>query len=212
MSIKTYVDKLQKLFYNKLIPNPLSVFEQLKCVRYCVSHLWREHTRWYFEQILSVCSWTLRSKLYHNICELYWLHEKYQSCRTAFLASKNIWIIQLLQQNNNNFSSTIHNKSPLISMLCKECSAANILVKQANNDDDLLLNRNKIIHDNKITIVVREVVHFLGIMTARTSSDKIIFISRNGPIQTKNILSLHRIQYLNCLKNVKIQLMAQKYL
>ena len=79
--------------------------------------------------------------------------------------------------NQQQFLATTHNKSRCILMLCEKFTAANILVKQADNDADVLIIETAIEQSNttNTTIVVGEDVDLLVLLTARTPIDKIIY-------------------------------------
>ena len=79
--------------------------------------------------------------------------------------------------NQQQFLSNTHNKSPFIFMLCERFTAANIIVKQAGNDADVLIIETAIEQSNATnnSIVVGEDVDLLVLLTARTPIDKIIY-------------------------------------
>ncbi|GBO24557.1 hypothetical protein AVEN_40583-1 [Araneus ventricosus] len=78
--------------------------------------------------------------------------------------------------NQQQFLANTHNKSCPISMLSEELKAADIFVKQANNDSDVLIIERALEKFNtNTTIVVGEDVDLLIMLTARTPTDRIIY-------------------------------------
>ena len=84
--------------------------------------------------------------------------------------------------NQQQFFSNTHNKSRFIFMLCERFTAANIIVKQADNDADVLIIETAIEQSNATnnSIVVGEDVDLLVLLTARTPIDKIIYFLKPG--------------------------------
>ena len=106
--------------------------------------------------------------------------------------------------NQQQFLVDTHNKSRFILMLCEKFTAANILVKQADNDADVLIIETAIEQSNttNTTIVVGEDVDLLVLLTARTPIDTIIYFLKPGKAQHQQKY-IHRKVYL-LIQNVKI--------
>ncbi|XP_044579087.1 uncharacterized protein LOC123261518 [Cotesia glomerata] len=87
--------------------------------------------------------------------------------------------------SQQKFLTNTHNKSRFISMLKEKFTAENILVKQANNDADVLIIETAIEQFNltNTTIVVGEDVDLLVLLTARTPTEKTIFFLKPGKAQ-----------------------------
>ena len=87
--------------------------------------------------------------------------------------------------SQQKFLSNTHNKSRFISMLKEKLTAENILVKQANNDADVLIVETAIEQFNSThtIIVVGEDVDLLVLLTARTPTEKTIFFLKPGKAQ-----------------------------
>ena len=103
--------------------------------------------------------------------------------------------------NQQQFLANTHNKSSFILMLCEKFTAANILVKQADNDTDVLIIKTAIEQSNT-AIVVGEDVDLLVLLTARTPTDGIIYFSKPGKAQ-QPMKYIHQRVYL-LIQNVKI--------
>lgn len=89
--------------------------------------------------------------------------------------------------NQQQFFANINNKSRFISMLSDKLTAANIAVKQAQNDADVLIIETAIEKFNvtNTTIVVGEDVDLLILLTARTPIVKIIYFLKSGKAQQR---------------------------
>lgn len=89
--------------------------------------------------------------------------------------------------NQQQFLANINNKSRVISMLSDKLTAANIAVKQAQNDADVLIIETAIEKFNatNTTIVVGEDVDLLVLLTARTPIDKINYFLKPGRAQQR---------------------------
>lgn len=87
--------------------------------------------------------------------------------------------------SQQQFLSNVYNKSRLIIMLKDKFTTENILVKQADNDADVLIVETAINQFNpaNINVVVGEDIDLLVLITARTSSDKIIYFLKPGKAQ-----------------------------
>ncbi|KAI4476357.1 hypothetical protein M0804_013672 [Polistes exclamans] len=90
-------------------------------------------------------------------------------------------------ENQQQFFTNINNKSRFISMLSNKLTAANIAVKQAKNDADVLIIETAIekCDATNTTIVVGEDVDLLVLLTARTPMDKIIYFLKPGRAQQR---------------------------
>jgi len=78
------------------------------------------------------------------------------------------------------------NKSRFISMLSEKLTTTNILVKQANNDADVLIIETALEQSNtNKTIVVGEDVDLLIILIAQTPTDRMIYCLKPGKVQIK---------------------------
>ncbi|KAI4476939.1 hypothetical protein M0804_013119 [Polistes exclamans] len=90
-------------------------------------------------------------------------------------------------KNQQQFFTNINNKSRFISMLSNKLTAANIAVKQAKNDADVLIIETAIekFDATNTTIVVGEDVDLLVLLTARTSMDKISYFLKPGRAQQR---------------------------
>ncbi|KAI4486117.1 hypothetical protein M0804_006606 [Polistes exclamans] len=90
-------------------------------------------------------------------------------------------------ENQQQFFTNINNKSRFISMLSNKLTAANIAVKQAKNDADVLIIETAIekFDATNTTIVVGEDVDLLVLLTARTPMDKIIYFLKPGRAQQR---------------------------
>lgn len=101
--------------------------------------------------------------------------------------------------NHQQFLVNTHNKFRFISMLCEKFTAANILVKQADNDwYPHSWNSSR---TNNTTIIVGEDVDLLILLTAKTPIDK-IFTFGKAQIQTKIYLSQNLTAYPKCQANI----------
>ena len=98
------------------------------------------------------------------------------STDVLFDASMNVLIKQ------DKFLSNEKNKSRFISMLAQKLEAANISVKQAQDDADVLIIKTALehYHTNIKTIVVGEDVDLLILLIARTSPDQEIYYLKPG--------------------------------
>ncbi|GBO34389.1 hypothetical protein AVEN_207736-1 [Araneus ventricosus] len=107
--------------------------------------------------------------------------------------------------NQQQFLANIHNKSRFISMLSEKLKAADIFVKQANNDADVLIIETALEKFNtNTTIVVGEYVDLLIILTARTPTDRIIYFLKPGKaeIETKMYSSQNLTSYPKCQAHI----------
>ncbi|GBN48104.1 hypothetical protein AVEN_204062-1 [Araneus ventricosus] len=107
--------------------------------------------------------------------------------------------------NQQQFLANTHNKSRFISMLSEKLKAADIFVKQANNDADVLIIETALEKFNKnTTIVVGEYVDLLIILTARTPTDRIIYFLKPGKaqIETKMYSSQSLTSYPKCQAHI----------
>lgn len=106
--------------------------------------------------------------------------------------------------SQQKFLANTHNKSRFISMLKEKFTAENILVKQANNDADVLIIETAIEQFNftNTTIVVGEDVDLLVLLAARTPTEKTIFFLNQEKLNI-NRKYIHRKVYL-LLQSVKI--------
>ncbi|KAI4493650.1 hypothetical protein M0804_001826 [Polistes exclamans] len=95
--------------------------------------------------------------------------------------------IMTVPENQQQFFTNINNKSRFISMLSNKLPAANIAVKQAKNDADVLIIETAIekFDATNTTIVVGEDVDLLVLLTARTPMDKIIYFLKPGRAQQR---------------------------
>ncbi|GBO23189.1 hypothetical protein AVEN_143185-1 [Araneus ventricosus] len=103
--------------------------------------------------------------------------------------------------NQQQFLANTHNKSRLISRLSQKLKAADIFVKQANNDADVLIIETSLEKFNtNTTIVVGEDVDLLIILTARTPTDRIIYFLKliKAQIETKLHSSQSLTSYPKC--------------
>lgn len=77
--------------------------------------------------------------------------------------------------NEQKILANTHNEPHFISVLCEEVKAPNISVKQVDNDVDVLIIKPAIEQFNTInvTIIVRENVDLLILLTARVRIGKI---------------------------------------
>lgn len=93
--------------------------------------------------------------------------------------------LMIVPTSQQKFLTNTHNKSRFISMLKEKFTAENILVKQANNDADVLIIETAIEQFNltNTTIVVGEDVDLLVLLTARTPTEKTIFFLKPGKAQ-----------------------------
>ncbi|KAI4481113.1 hypothetical protein M0804_009739 [Polistes exclamans] len=92
-----------------------------------------------------------------------------------------------IPENQQQFFTNINNKSRFISMLSNKLPAANIAVKQAKNDADVLIIETAIekFDATNTTIVIGEDVDLLVLLTARTPMDKIIYFLKPGRAQQR---------------------------
>ncbi|GBO38818.1 hypothetical protein AVEN_274190-1 [Araneus ventricosus] len=107
--------------------------------------------------------------------------------------------------NQQQFLANTHNKSRFISVLSEKLKAADIFVKQANNDADVLIIETALEKFNtNTTIVVGEYVDLLIIPTARTPTDRIIYFLKPGKaqIETKMYLSQSFTSYPKCQAHI----------
>ncbi|GBM41257.1 hypothetical protein AVEN_180549-1 [Araneus ventricosus] len=107
--------------------------------------------------------------------------------------------------NQHQFLANTHNKSRLISMLSEKLKAADIFVKQANNDADVLIIETALEKFNKnTTIIVGKYVDLLIILTARTPTDRIIYFLKPGKaqIETKMYSSQSLTSYPKCQAHI----------
>lgn len=107
--------------------------------------------------------------------------------------------------NQQQFLANTNNKSRFISMLCEKLRAADIFVKEADNDADVLIIETAIEQSNtNTTIVVGEDVDLLIILTARTPIDKIIYFLKPGKaqIETKMYSSQSLTSYPKCQAHI----------
>ncbi|KAF0711628.1 Uncharacterized protein FWK35_00035130 [Aphis craccivora] len=88
--------------------------------------------------------------------------------------------------NQQQFLANTHNKSRFISILSEKLTTANIFVKQANNDADVLIIETALEQSNtNKTIVVGEDVDLLIILISRTPIDNMIYFLKPGKGQTE---------------------------
>ncbi|GBM42367.1 hypothetical protein AVEN_129797-1 [Araneus ventricosus] len=107
--------------------------------------------------------------------------------------------------NQQRFLANIHNKSRFISILSEKLKADDIFVKQANNDDDVLIIETALENFNiNTTIIVGEYVDLLIILTARTPTDRIIYFLKPGKaeIETKMYSSQSLTLYPKCQTHI----------
>ncbi|KAI4490083.1 hypothetical protein M0804_004265 [Polistes exclamans] len=90
-------------------------------------------------------------------------------------------------ESQQQFFTNINNKSRFISMLSNKLTAANIAVKQAKNDADVLIIETAIekFDATNTTIIVGKDVDLLVLLTARTPMDKIIYFLKPGRAQQR---------------------------
>ncbi|GBM62027.1 hypothetical protein AVEN_220954-1 [Araneus ventricosus] len=107
--------------------------------------------------------------------------------------------------NKQQFLANTHNKSRFISMLSQKLKGADIFVKQANNDADVLIIETSLEKFNtNTTILVGEDVDLLIILTARTPTDRIIYFFKSGKdqIETKMYSSQSLTSYPKCQAHI----------
>lgn len=94
--------------------------------------------------------------------------------------------------HQQQFLGNFHNKSRLISKICEKFAAANILVKQAHNDADVLSIETAIqqFSSTNITIVVGEDGYLLITLIVRTPCDKISVFFKSGNSMRHGILRI----------------------
>lgn len=100
--------------------------------------------------------------------------------------------------NQQQFLANTHNKSHFISMLSEKLTTGDIIVKQANNDADVLIIETALeqFNTNK-TIVVGEDVDLLLILIARTPTDRMIYFLKPGKAQTETkMYSSHSFEFI----------------
>lgn len=94
-------------------------------------------------------------------------------------------------------------------MLCEKFVAANIVVKQAQNDADVFIIETAIeqFSSTNPTIVVGEDVDLLIILTARTPTDKIVYFLKPGRAQVqKKIYSSQSLSaYPKCQPHILLK-------
>lgn len=107
--------------------------------------------------------------------------------------------------NQQQFLNNAHNKSRFISMLSEKLITTNILVKQANNDADLLIIETTLEQSNtNKTIVIGKDVDLLIIFIARTPTDRMIYFLKPGKAQTETKIysSQSLTLYLKCQAHI----------
>ena len=112
----------------------------------------------------------------------------------------------IVPKNKQQFIANTHNKSRFISMLCEKLTTANIVVKQAGNDADVLIIETAIEQFNatNTTIVVGEDVDLLILLTARTPFDKTVYFFKPGKAheQSKIYSSKSLSAYPKCQNHI----------
>lgn len=107
--------------------------------------------------------------------------------------------------NQQQFLANIHNKSRFITLLSEKLITADIFVKHANNDADVLIIETALEQSNtNKTIVIGEDVDLLIILIARTPTDRMIYFLKpgKGQTETKMYSSQSLTSYSKCQAHI----------
>ncbi|GBO00185.1 hypothetical protein AVEN_172957-1 [Araneus ventricosus] len=202
MSItKSFEDELQTFFKYELAPHPLSLFDaigmrktQKSAICDCFQCVNVEIDNTNTTHIID------GGYLLHRV-DIKVAEQRRRTTKISLSSDVLFDRFMTVSTNQQQFLANTHKKSRFISMLSEELKAADIFVKQVNNDADVLVIETALEKFNtNTTIVVGEDVDLLIILTARIPTDRIIYFLKPGKaqIKTKMYSSQSLTSYTKC--------------